>query len=71
MGHSEEENTAGDAGTKAARGGQEESTDGSDLRQGGTFPLMVSPGDKVDDVRRRIINSAKSRKNDVHMTCEG
>ena len=30
----EEENTAQDAGTKAVRGDQEESTDGSDLRQG-------------------------------------
>ena len=36
-----------------------------------TFPLMVSPSDKVDDVMRRISNSGKSSKSDVYMTCEG
>ena len=36
-----------------------------------TFPLMVSPSDKVDDVMRRILNNAKSTKSDVYMTCEG
>ena len=33
-----------------------------------TFPLMVSPRDKVDGVIRRILNNGKS---DVYMTCEG
>ena len=33
-----------------------------------TFPLMVSPRDKVDDVMRRILNNGKS---DVYMMREG
>ena len=36
-----------------------------------TFPLKVSPSDKVDEVVRRIRNNAKSSKIDVYMTCEG
>ena len=36
-----------------------------------TFPLMISPCHKVDDVMRRILNSLKSSKNDVYTTCEG
>ena len=36
-----------------------------------TFPLMVSPSDKIDDFLRRISNSGKSGKSDVYMTCEG
>ena len=36
-----------------------------------TFPQMVSPSDKVDDVMRRIRNNVKSSKSDVYMTCEG
>ena len=35
-----------------------------------TFPLMVSPSDKVDEVMRRIRNNVKSNKSDVYMTCE-
>ena len=36
-----------------------------------TFPLMVSPSDKVDEVMRRIRNNVKSSKNDAHMMFEG
>ena len=36
-----------------------------------TFPLMVSPSDKVDNVMGRISNSGKSSKSDLDMTCEG
>ena len=36
-----------------------------------TFPLIVSPSDKVDEVMRRIRNNVKSSKSDVYMTCEG
>ena len=34
-----------------------------------TFPLMISPSDKVDEVMRRIRNNVEST--DVYMTCEG
>ena len=36
-----------------------------------TFPLMISPCGKVDEVMRRILNRVKSSKSDVFMTCEG
>ena len=36
-----------------------------------TFPLMVSPSDKVDVVMRRIRNNVKSSKSDVCVTCDG
>ena len=36
-----------------------------------TFPLVVSPSDKVDDVTRRILNNEQSSKSEVYMTCEG
>ena len=36
-----------------------------------TFPLMVSPSDKVDDVMKRIRNNEVSSKSDVYMLCEG
>ena len=36
-----------------------------------TFPLMVSPSDKVDDVMRRILNNEKFSESGAHMTCEG
>ena len=37
-----------------------------------TFPLMVSPSDKVDDVMRQILNNEKKpSKSDGYLTCEG
>ena len=33
-----------------------------------TFPMMVPPSDKVDEVMRRIRNNVKSGKSDVYMT---
>ena len=37
---------------------------------GSTFPLMVSPSDKVDDVMTVVLSHEKSSKSDVYMTCE-
>ena len=65
-----------DAGAKAVRRSQKESTDESDLLSRWTgrkrSQLMVSPSDKVDDVMRQILNNEKkSSKSDVYLTCEG
>ena len=62
-----------DAGTNAARGGQQESTDDSDLRQGGRVEDVPDDGitKRQSCVMRRTLNRVKSTKSDVYMTCEG